>query len=1125
MSNSITISACLIVKDEEKFLPDSLRALQSAVDEVIVVDTGSKDKTPAIVQQFGAKLFHFPWNEHFADARNYSLAQASGDWILIVDADEILLNPQELRPFLSQLDPQIGGAFVQLLSPSSSQHSDQRFHLDFLLRLVRNHPDIRFEGRIHEQILPSVQRAGYKLTLSPIQLYHRGYALSPDQMRRKAERNLTLLDRQLHENPEDGYTWFQHGKTALLLGNLEQAQQDFAKALQLLPPDHLTRIQTLNSLAWIELHKKHFAQAKHLLRSSLAQLPNQSFAHYLLGELYFQTQRYPQALEAYQQMHHFAEHPSALAAIAGDLLLPKADRLFLLGKTHLLLGNPEQAEALFQEGIQHTPESYSCWVGLADVAKRRKQFREALAYLRKAQQLAPHHPQIPQYIAQVERELQSATSTLSLCGCILTRQLSEPLQRAIASLLPICDQVLIGITTTLPATLPEWISQNPKISLYEIPWNDDFSQARNTLLDRCPPTQWICVLDDDETIPPESQQKILALLPSLDPTIGGIWVRMQHLTTDAEDHPASETAVLRIFRSHPQIRYRGIIHETPLHSILEAGFQLYHTTEIIFHHHTAPPDASKTALYRRLYQKALATPLNEQHKLSTLFHYLLFLLTLPATPSDIAEAERFFQTEDFNHLSALQQATLWNALIRAKLKEENFDEIATLAAHSIAAYPEQCEAYWYRFLAATYLGNPTEAFESIQQYLQRIEKYQSKLPFEKLPPISQVREVIAAAQRVYQLPEIIHAPNHTPSAEDTASSHPPVSIPSPQIQQNTPAPSPLLSLCMIVRNEEHNLPGCLESVQGLVDEIIIVDTGSTDRTLDIAQQFNAKIFTMEWKNDFSAARNKSIQHAAGQWILYLDADERIEREQIPMIRELLESASSEIGAFTCTIVSKHRLSDTESSVHRGVYPRIFRNLGYPTIHFRGKVHEQISPSILEAGKKIASSPILIHHLGYDIPEEQLRAKVRRNYQLLFAHIQEHPTDAYAWFQLGQTLNWMHLPDQAAQALTFSLQLSPPLPHYLQAAAYAILAQLAGRRRDFASALAYAERSLQLAPEQLYARALKAFALLHLGRKDEAKTLFEECLAQLKQSTARTLRSGFDIDVSETELRKGLAMCE
>ena len=94
-------------------------------------------------------------------------------------------------------------------------------------------------------------------------------------------------------------------------------------------------------------------------------------------------------------------------------------------------------------------------------------------------------------------------------------------------------------------------------------------------------------------------------------------------------------------------------------------------------------------------------------------------------------------------------------------------------------------------------------------------------------------------------------------------------------------PKKTISLCMIVKDEEEFLPGCLESVKEAVDEIIIVDTGSTDRTVEIAKSYGAKVYFHPWENDFSKARNYSISYATGDWIMYLDADEELFKEDIP----------------------------------------------------------------------------------------------------------------------------------------------------------------------------------------------------------------------------------------------------
>ena len=105
---------------------------------------------------------------------------------------------------------------------------------------------------------------------------------------------------------------------------------------------------------------------------------------------------------------------------------------------------------------------------------------------------------------------------------------------------------------------------------------------------------------------------------------------------------------------------------------------------------------------------------------------------------------------------------------------------------------------------------------------------------------------------------------------------------------------PTLSLCMIVKNEEALLPTCLESVKDHVDEIVIVDTGSTDRTVEVATKYNAKIYHHPWENSFSKARNYSLKYATCDWILILDADEEISGNDAPRLKSLIRESSADL---------------------------------------------------------------------------------------------------------------------------------------------------------------------------------------------------------------------------------------
>ena len=172
---------------------------------------------------------------------------------------------------------------------------------------------------------------------------------------------------------------------------------------------------------------------------------------------------------------------------------------------------------------------------------------------------------------------------------------------------------------------------------------------------------------------------------------------------------------------------------------------------------------------------------------------------------------------------------------------------------------------------------------------------------------------------------------------------------------------PLISLCMIVKNEEENIIRCLGSIKNYVDEILVLDTGSTDQTPQLAQQLGAVVRYGTWENDFSKARNESIKEARGKWILFLDADEEISEETGRALRELAKKEEAE--AYTFNIIN-YTTRDKDCQKQIGINLRMFKN--NPLYTFQGKIHEQIKGNILKANPsaKILHSGLNIIHYGY-----------------------------------------------------------------------------------------------------------------------------------------------------------------
>lgn len=200
-----------------------------------------------------------------------------------------------------------------------------------------------------------------------------------------------------------------------------------------------------------------------------------------------------------------------------------------------------------------------------------------------------------------------------------------------------------------------------------------------------------------------------------------------------------------------------------------------------------------------------------------------------------------------------------------------------------------------------------------------------------------------------------------------------------------------ISLAMIVRDEEENLAECLSSIRDEVDEIIIVDTGSTDQTEQIASTFTDKIYHFEWNGDFSAARNFAISQCSGHWILCLDADEKLDYAQ-GTIRQLINNHSETevFGLPLCTC------SDTE--YERFTVIRLFRNTA--DYHFVGTIHEQVViPNANVVG--IGDSPVIWHK---SITRKKRNIKRHRNLQLLTQELNNNPDNCYLKYYMG--VEWL-----------------------------------------------------------------------------------------------------------------------
>jgi glycosyltransferase involved in cell wall biosynthesis len=297
---------------------------------------------------------------------------------------------------------------------------------------------------------------------------------------------------------------------------------------------------------------------------------------------------------------------------------------------------------------------------------------------------------------------------------------------------------------------------------------------------------------------------------------------------------------------------------------------------------------------------------------------------------------------------------------------------------------------------------------------------------------------------------------------------------------------------MIVRNEAHQLAECLGPVADLFDEIVIVDTGSSDETPKVAAQFTSHLFHAPWRDDFSAARNESLRHATSDWIFWLDADDRISPDNVDRLRRCFAQLSSEPQAYLMNTACRFQYACEGSSLI--THARLFRR--DERIRWRGRVHEQIWSNLSNLGYELVWSDVQIDHTGYQDTATEQR-KLARNLRLLRMDYATDPDDTSTLTHLGLAYFHAHRFDQARLYLRRLLSL-PNFPGEHLRHVYGVLATMDMRDGKPNDALATIDLGLEMFPSGDYLQYLKAECLYELNRFSEAR---EALLQVLKNPPA------------------------
>lgn len=560
------LSVCMIVKDEAAQLSRSLLSVSTVADEIIVVDTGSTDHTMAIAASYGATISQCAWPDHFGQARNLSVDLATGDWILVIDADEALdVQGQSVLDGLLAGLPDAPDAFNLTIVPLDAE--GRLCGPDYATcRLFRRRGHLHFRGRIHEQVVSTdPDRPATYRWLDGVTLWHYGYAPEVIAERHKLERNLALLEMAVAEEPGNPFHYFNLGTTRFACDQVDAAQAAWEHCLTLCRP--------------------------------LAEPPPYLLAVYIkLLKLALRSGRFQQGLDWVRAGQACGDRVPSFWLHAGLVALAAEQAETAVAFFERALALPEP-EGYIAEHEQHWRAK--AHAGLAEALLPLDRPAEALRHVRQARTLLPGDPTID----QIRLRVMAAQSTgipgrISLC--LIARDEAGQLAECLASAGDLADEVIVVDTGSRDATAA--LARAAGATVIELPWADDFGAARNAALAKAA-GDWVLMLDADERVAPQALPLLRAVCRR-DADDG-----TAYLLPVVEASSGDVSWALRLFRHHDDLTYLGTVAERLAHR--EHGvdwLQVHALPEApLVHVNSATDRLRKLTRNRQLLEQAEAT--------------------------------------------------------------------------------------------------------------------------------------------------------------------------------------------------------------------------------------------------------------------------------------------------------------------------------------------------------------------------------------------------------------------------------------------------------------------------------------------------------------------------------------
>jgi GT2 family glycosyltransferase/tetratricopeptide (TPR) repeat protein len=399
----LRVSLVLICRNNQGTIRACLESIRPWVDEMVVVDTGSTDKTPQIAEELGARLFHFPWCDSFSAARNESLRHARGEWVFWMDSDDTIDadNGRKLREFVDGLTSDSAmGHVLQVHCPGGGEDGSLDVTAVDHVKLFRNRADLRFEFRVHEQILPAIRRAGGGVGWTDLFVVHSGSDHSSEGRQRKQARDLRLLELDLAERPDHPFVLFNLGMTYADMDQHEEAARYLQRCVQVSgeTESHLRKAYALYLGSLMQLER--FQEAGEVCQAGQRLFSDDPELWFRRGILDHRLKRFTEAVHAYRQVLGYRGERHFASIDRGIVGFKTRHNLALVFEDQ---GDWLQAEEQWRLAVGEVPGYRDGWRGLFENLLHQRKFsavEELLERLRSQPRWLPEVRRLEALLAQ-----------------------------------------------------------------------------------------------------------------------------------------------------------------------------------------------------------------------------------------------------------------------------------------------------------------------------------------------------------------------------------------------------------------------------------------------------------------------------------------------------------------------------------------------------------------------------------------------------------------------------------------------------------------------------------------------------------------------------------------------------